>query len=687
MITTSIALVPEYGGLDLRELLRVSAAIQKQIVRDVAPIWGVTATVDPFERLEDVPLGYWPVILTLRDLAGQDGAHLDDGGAPYALVEAQAQWSLAASHECIELLVDPSGNRTVAGRSPRDEERVEFLVEPCDPCQCAPSAYTVNDVVVSDFVTPEYFGPVGATGGRYSFSGRITRPRDLLAGGCLTWVNPVSGVWWQREMDANNRTSDQELATVDARTRGQRSLREVVNSVTRHHHRIAKSATAQAVQEVQRLSALGRRASSSRGRELRSHVQSLAAPPLPRAAAAMRVAPPLEDEIRSGIAKITERQDLPDRDRVLDTLKRALDQCKRADALAQSSAVAGSEEYDLSLVRSAIRSPLIAPTRALLTGRDIVGFSQYESLDVRWLATVYNHLFRSVVPFPVAPAASVIHALQPVCSIALAGDWGTGDASSRSIAAAMADQRPTYTIHLGDVYYSGTEEEETEHLLRLWPRGTVASFTLNSNHEMYSGGHGYFGVALASEVFETQGPYSYFALVNDDWAILGLDSAHAATEFYQRGALNDPQISWLKQLEASGTFARPGGARKKVLVLTHHQGLGVDGKKLDPLWTQVTTALRVAPDYWYWGHDHGVVVFKPVAADGGSVQGRLVGHGGVPYAPDPLIDAMVWTEAELAGDAAIPKRALNGFAVLHIEGGALVEEMWDERGQRRWRSV
>jgi len=95
MITSCIAIVPEYVGFDLRELLRVSAAIQKQIVRDVSPIWGVTATVDPFERLEDVPLGYWPIILTLRDLGGQDGTHLDDGGAPYALVEARAQWSLA----------------------------------------------------------------------------------------------------------------------------------------------------------------------------------------------------------------------------------------------------------------------------------------------------------------------------------------------------------------------------------------------------------------------------------------------------------------------------------------------------------------------------------------------------------------------------------------------------------------
>ena len=50
-----------------------------------------------------------------------------------------------------------------------------------------------------------------------------------------------------------------------------------------------------------------------------------------------------------------------------------------------------------------------------------------------------------------------------------------------------------YTIDLGDGYYSGRPDEEQSNLLNLSPAGSVANFTLNSNHEMYSGGQGYLG--------------------------------------------------------------------------------------------------------------------------------------------------------------------------------------------------
>ena len=52
-------------------------------------------------------------------------------------------------------------------------------------------------------------------------------------------------------------------------------------------------------------------------------------------------------------------------------------------------------------------------------------------------------------------------------------------------------------MHLGDVYYSGTKKEVQQRFLDIWPkdagRRTIA---VNSNHEMYSGGFGYFDLAL-----------------------------------------------------------------------------------------------------------------------------------------------------------------------------------------------
>ena len=46
---------------------------------------------------------------------------------------------------------------------------------------------------------------------------------------------------------------------------------------------------------------------------------------------------------------------------------------------------------------------------------------------------------------------------------------------------------PHLTIHLGDVYFAGTRDQEQHLLVNLWPKGSLGALTLNSNHEMYSG--------------------------------------------------------------------------------------------------------------------------------------------------------------------------------------------------------
>jgi hypothetical protein len=180
----------------------VSAALQKQAVRDLGPIWDVKATVDAFERLEDVPLGYWSMII--RDDIGFDGAagiHLDKDGQPFALImasESVDNWSLTASHEACEMLVDPFGNRLVAGDSPKpDQGRVMFLVEVCDPSESSDFAYSSNGVLVSDFYTPHYFDPLASSGVRYSFTDAIKEPRDVMLGGYLSWIDSETDEWWQ----------------------------------------------------------------------------------------------------------------------------------------------------------------------------------------------------------------------------------------------------------------------------------------------------------------------------------------------------------------------------------------------------------------------------------------------------------------------------------------------------------
>jgi hypothetical protein len=200
-LLSQVAIVSESPTVTFDEVARVSAAIQKQVARDLESCWDVRATVDAFATLDEVPGGYWPVIV--RDDIGRDsaGAHCDHQGQPMALVTAEpAQlWSLTASHEVLEMLVDPFQNRLVAGQSPEiGQGRVEFLVEVADPVSDRQFAYTVNGLMVSDFYTPHYFDPVAASGVQYSFKGALREPRQVLTGGYLSWHDSVSGEWWQQ---------------------------------------------------------------------------------------------------------------------------------------------------------------------------------------------------------------------------------------------------------------------------------------------------------------------------------------------------------------------------------------------------------------------------------------------------------------------------------------------------------
>jgi hypothetical protein len=212
-----LALVVEAPQVPGRAVAEIAAAIQRQLVRDVAPIWEVNATIDAFASLEHVPPGYWPILVG-DNFPGVEsvGIHLDRNGQPFALVEASPSWSLTASHEAIEMVIDPWGSRTVPGGSPMaGQGLVDILVEVCDPSGGAQWAYTVNGYLVSDFCTPNYYDPVGAPGVRYSFTGALTGPRQVVRGGYLSWRDPETGEWWQCDRVDQSELSFTRLGRLD----------------------------------------------------------------------------------------------------------------------------------------------------------------------------------------------------------------------------------------------------------------------------------------------------------------------------------------------------------------------------------------------------------------------------------------------------------------------------------------
>jgi hypothetical protein len=224
-----------------------------------------------------VPVDYWPVlVLDNIDQPGAAGFHQDEQGRPLALVQADANWSLTASRETLEMLADPTRMTTVAGSPPPQApdpisgfERVIYLEEVCDPCESEDCAYLVNGVKVSDFITPHYYDPNGAPGVRYSFRGKVEAPHTVLEAGYVSFGNPSDNHWYQ----IVSQTQVRDLGVLNT-TKG-KSLREQIDRLVRKKRKSeyyrTKSPSGKPPSKVSRLAAT----STARAKSLRSLIASL----------------------------------------------------------------------------------------------------------------------------------------------------------------------------------------------------------------------------------------------------------------------------------------------------------------------------------------------------------------------------------------------------------------------------
>jgi Calcineurin-like phosphoesterase len=304
--------------------------------------------------------------------------------------------------------------------------------------------------------------------------------------------------------------------------------------------------------------------------------------------------------------------------------------------------------------------------------------------DPRWALTVLAMGWRELTGRARFVDDPPVVSMADDVRIFLVGDWGSGLPRAQKVAEqikrrlAQDDRREQHVIHLGDVYYSGFPSEYKRRFLNYWPvalRSDAGSFTLNGNHDMYSGGHGYFDTCLRDPRFARQKGCSFFALRNDRWQFLALDSS------YEDGGLYGRQAEWAKEL-----IDPSAGAMRNVL-LSHHQlfsaheeGAKVLGEKIRP----VLDTGRI--DGWFWGHEHRCIQYEESDQHGGRVGfASCVGHGGIPEylsmkegekRPAP------WAYEYLKqyGNGWEPWDTF-GFAVLELSGPHMSVEYVDEDGK------
>lgn len=189
------------AGVPLATLQQIAAALQQQVDNDFAPVWGARADISALAPGDPVPPGTWPIKI-VDDIGGGGGVHLDDQGQPYAEAVNGPQLTIAISHELLEMLADPWGNRfsPAADLDPSsDGHQVFYLVEVGDPCEV--TSYDIGGVAVSDFILPAFYDPNAA--GQVDLRGTLSGPlpRTVPQGCYISWIDPQDGHWHQQKPD------------------------------------------------------------------------------------------------------------------------------------------------------------------------------------------------------------------------------------------------------------------------------------------------------------------------------------------------------------------------------------------------------------------------------------------------------------------------------------------------------
>jgi hypothetical protein len=179
-------------GVDLDKLI---AAMQIYVDRYIVPVWNTPAELF---RSEGFVPGCWAMVFL--DDADQPGAlayhDLTPDGLPQSKVFVRTTLdngdlvSVSASHELVEMLVDPATNLMTTG----PDAKTIYAYESADPVEAL--SFKVNRIPMSDFVYPSYFEDFHKPGSvKFDQMGKVKKPFEVLHDGYQIVFK--SGRWTQ----------------------------------------------------------------------------------------------------------------------------------------------------------------------------------------------------------------------------------------------------------------------------------------------------------------------------------------------------------------------------------------------------------------------------------------------------------------------------------------------------------
>ena len=306
----------------------------------------------------------------------------------------------------------------------------------------------------------------------------------------------------------------------------------------------------------------------------------------------------------------------------------------------------------------------------------------------------------------------VLNCLPDKATVAVIADWGTGmDDAVVLVQQIAAYFNPDVLMHLGDIYYAGLPQEIERHFLqplaKVWPDNPPLIFALDGNHDRYAGASGGY-YSLIANLNKAQGmaqPNSYFALRNNFWQLLSLDTgyhdADPAAEAKDLTFLEQTEVVWhVDKIENSGMGVDPTknpALARGTILLSHHQLFSFQGagnnEHGQPLAINPKLAEAFRPVFekiavWLWGHEHNLCIFEPytMAESVTLPRGRCIGAGAVPNLVSTACPAanLLLPPSESKPPRVVPGTELrnNGtvdnhaYAILRLDGPTLTIEYY-----------
>jgi hypothetical protein len=194
-----IAVINHSDGAKDADIQNMLSAFSTQWNRDLRPVWGVDEATFTFVPKGHKPAAgsWWLVFLNDSDQANALAYHdLTNEGLPISKVFVRtiladhSSLSVGASHEICEMAVDPWLNSAY-----QDTHGVFWAGEVCDPVEADQYGYQIGGILVTDFVTPNWFAHPHAQP-KIDFQGKAHAPFEILSEGYAQKFDPSHG-WVQ----------------------------------------------------------------------------------------------------------------------------------------------------------------------------------------------------------------------------------------------------------------------------------------------------------------------------------------------------------------------------------------------------------------------------------------------------------------------------------------------------------